>query len=98
MGSQYPLEIAGDEYRINLLFYHVKLRCYVVIELKATSFKPEYAGKMNFYLAALDDLMRHPDDQPSNGLTLCRSKHNTKVQYAIDRISSPNRGVYAQAG
>ena len=89
MGDQYPVKIAGDEYRIDLLFYHTRLRCYVVIELKIGAFKPEYAGKMNFYLAALDEIMRHPDDQPSIGLILCRSKHDAKVQYALDRIASP---------
>ena len=90
MGNQYRLEVEGDEYLINLLFYHIKLRCFVAIELKTTEFKPEYAGKMNFYLSALDDMMRHPEDHPSIGIILCRSKGGAaKVKYALDRISSP---------
>lgn len=60
-----PLEIGGEEFKIDLLFYHLKLRCFVVIDLKMTSFKPEYAGKMNFYLSAVDDMLRHPDDSSS---------------------------------
>ena len=62
VGSQYPLEIAGEDYRLDLLFYHLKLRCFVVIDLKGGAFKPEYTGKMNFYLAAVDDLLKHPTD------------------------------------
>ncbi len=73
VGSQYPLEVAGEDYRIDLLFYHLKLRCFVVIDLKGGAFKPEYTGKMNFYLAAVDDLLKHPSDQPSIGLILCKS-------------------------
>ncbi|ETW92395.1 MAG: hypothetical protein ETSY2_53540, partial [Candidatus Entotheonella gemina] len=89
VGSQYPLTIDDEEFRIDLLFYHLRLRCFVVIELKTTEFKPEYAGKINFYLAALDDLVKHPDDQPSIGIILCRSKGNAKVHYALQRIASP---------
>jgi predicted nuclease of restriction endonuclease-like (RecB) superfamily len=74
MGSQYRLEIDGDEFFIDLLSYHVKLRCYVVIELKMTEFKPEYSGKMNFYVSAVDDLLRHADDQPTIGIILCRDQ------------------------
>ena len=89
VGSQYPLTVDGEDFRIDLLFYHLRLRCFVVIELKTTEFKPEYAGKMNFYLAALDDLVKHPDDQPSIGIILCRSKGDAKVRYALQRIASP---------
>ncbi len=89
VGSQYPLTVDDEEFRIDLLFYHLRLRCFVVIELKTTAFKPEYAGKMNFYLAALDDLVKHPDDQPSIGIILCRSKGDAKVRYALQRITSP---------
>ena len=89
LGSQYPLEVDGDDYFIDLLFYHVKLRCYVVIELKTGKFKPEYAGKMNFYLAAVDDLLRHPDDAPSIGLILCKEKKRIAVEYSLRNSSSP---------
>ena len=89
VGNQYPLIVDGEEFRIDLLFYHLRLRCFVVIELKTTEFQPEYAGKMNFYLAALDDLEKHPDDQPSIGIILCRSKGDAKVRYALQRITSP---------
>jgi predicted nuclease of restriction endonuclease-like (RecB) superfamily len=71
VGSQYPLEVGGQEFRIDLLFYHLKLRAYVVIDLKIEDFKPEFSGKMNFYLSAVDDLLRHPADQPSIGIILC---------------------------
>ena len=90
VGSQHHIEVDGEDYWIDLLFYHYKLRCFIALELKTTQFKPEYAGKMNFYLAAIDDMMRHPDDNPSIGIILCRSKGGAaKVKYALDRISSP---------
>ena len=74
VGSQYPLEVGSEDFYIDLLFYHLRLRRFVVIDLKTGAFRPEFAGKMNFYLSAVDDLMRHPDDQPSIGLILCKSK------------------------
>lgn len=74
VGSQYPLEVGGEDFAIDLLFYHPRLRRCLVIDLKNGDFKPEYAGKMNFYLAAVDDLLRHPDDQPSIGLILSASR------------------------
>jgi predicted nuclease of restriction endonuclease-like (RecB) superfamily len=89
VGRQYPLEVAGEDYRIDLLFYHLKLRCFVVIDLKAGPFKPEYTGKMNFYLAAMDDLLRHPSDQPSIGLILCKSKKELVVEYALRNMDTP---------
>jgi predicted nuclease of restriction endonuclease-like (RecB) superfamily len=89
VGSQYPLEVGGEDFRIDLLFYHLKLRCYVVIDLKMGSFKPEYAGKMNFYLSAVDDLLRHPDDKPSIGLILCKAKNGIVAEYALRDISKP---------
>jgi len=67
VGRQYHLDVGGQDFYINLLFYHLKLRCFVVVELKAGDFKPEYAGKMNFYLSAIDDLVKHPTDNPSIG-------------------------------
>jgi predicted nuclease of restriction endonuclease-like (RecB) superfamily len=70
VGSQYHLEIGGQDYYMDLLFYHLRLRCFVVVDLKMTPFIPEFAGKMNFYLSAVDDLLRHPSDAPTIGLIL----------------------------
>ncbi len=89
VGSQYPLEIAGEDYRLDLLFYHLKLRCFIVIDLKGGAFKPEYTGKMNFYLAAVDDMLKHPTDQPSIGLILCRTKKELVVEYALRGTTTP---------
>lgn len=89
VGSQYPLEIAGQDFRLDLLFYHLRLRAFIVLEVKATTFKPEYAGKMNFYLSAVDDLLRHPSDQPSIGLILCKSKDQIIVEYALRDTAKP---------
>lgn len=72
VGSQYPLEVGGQDFRLDLLFYHLRLRAFVVLELKAGEFQPEFSGKMNFYLSAIDDLLRHPDDKPSIGIILCK--------------------------
>jgi predicted nuclease of restriction endonuclease-like (RecB) superfamily len=89
VGSQYHLEVGGEDFYLDLLFYHLKLRCYVVIELKMGAFQPEYAGKMNFYLAAVDDLLRHPADQPSIGLILCKDRNRLIVEYALRDIQKP---------
>lgn len=89
MGRQYHLEVGGKDYYIDLLFYHVKLRCFVVVELKATEFDPRDAGQMNFYLSAADDLLRHPDDKPTIGLLLCKTKDNLTVEYALRDIKKP---------
>jgi predicted nuclease of restriction endonuclease-like (RecB) superfamily len=89
VGSQYPLEVGGEDFRIDLLFYHLKLRCFVVIDLKMTPFKPEYAGKMNFYLSAVDDMLRHPADQPTIGLILCKGKNQIVVEYALRNTATP---------
>jgi predicted nuclease of restriction endonuclease-like (RecB) superfamily len=89
VGRQYRLEVGGEDFFIDLLFYHLKLRCYVVLELKAGTFKPEYAGKMNFYLSAVDDLLRHPDDEPSIGIILCRSKNEVIAEYALRDVRKP---------
>ncbi|MGO8670226.1 MAG: PDDEXK nuclease domain-containing protein [Capsulimonadaceae bacterium] len=89
MGSQYHLEVGGEDFYIDLLFYHVKLRAYVIIDLKAGSFKPEYAGKMNFYLAVVDDQFRHPDDAPSIGLILCKNKNQIVAEYTLRKIAAP---------
>lgn len=89
VGSQYPLEVEGEDFYLDLLFYHLKLRCFVVIDLKMSAFKPEYSGKMNFYIAAVDDLLRHPDDRPTIGLILCRSKKKTIAEYALRDVNAP---------
>ena len=89
VGQQYRLEVGGEEFFIDLLFYHLKLRCYIVIDLKMTPFKPEYAGKMNFYLSAADDLLRHPDDKSSIGIILCKAKNQVVAEYALRDLSKP---------
>ncbi len=89
VGSQYPLEVGGEDFKIDLLFYHLKLRCFIVIELKTGPFKPEYAGKMNFYLSAVDDLLRHPDDEASIGLILCKSKNAIVAEYTLRDTKKP---------
>ncbi len=89
VGSQYPLEVGGQEFRLDLLFYHLRLRAYVAIELKSQDFKPEFSGKMNFYLSAIDDLLRHPDDQPSIGIILCKSKNKIVAEYALRDLGKP---------
>ena len=94
VGSQYHLEIGDQDFYLDLLFYHLRLRCYVAIDLKIDEFKPEYAGKMNFYLSAVDDLLRHPDDAPTIGLILCKGRNAVIVEYAL-RDSTKPMGVAA---
>ncbi|MBE0507009.1 MAG: DUF1016 domain-containing protein [Marinospirillum sp.] len=89
IGRQYHLEIAGNDYYIDLLFYHVTLKCYVVVELKNRKFTPEYAGKLNFYLSAVDSLLKRDDDQPTIGLLLCRDKNNIEVEFALRDMNKP---------
>jgi predicted nuclease of restriction endonuclease-like (RecB) superfamily len=92
VGNQVRLDIDDEDYYIDLLFYHLKLRCYFVIDLKTRPFAAEDAGKMNFYLNAVDDLMRHPDDQPSIGLVLCREKEGSNkmlLEYALRGLQKP---------
>ena len=89
VGRQYHLEIDGQDFYIDLLFYHLKLRCFVVIELKTGEFKPEFAGKMNFYLSAVDDLLKHEKDEPSIGLILCKSKNKFIAEYALRDVKKP---------
>lgn len=83
IGRQHRLEISGKEYWIDLLFYHLKLRCYVIVELKAAEFDPRDAGQMSFYLSAVDDLLRHPEDRPTIGMILCKTKDRIVVEYAL---------------
>jgi predicted nuclease of restriction endonuclease-like (RecB) superfamily len=89
IGRQYHLQIEDQDFYIDLLFYHVKLHCYVVVELKTGSFKPEFAGKMNFYLSAVDSLLKQPEDNGSIGLILCRSKMGVVAEYALRDMSKP---------
>ncbi|RIY12479.1 DUF1016 domain-containing protein [Hymenobacter rubripertinctus] len=89
VGSQYHLEVGGQDYYLDLVFYHLKLRCFVIIDLKMGEFKPEDSGKMNFYLSAADDLLRHPTDQPTIGLVLCKSQNRVVAEYALRGLSQP---------
>jgi len=89
VGSQYHLEVGGEDFYLDLLFYHLHLRCFVVIDLKVGQFKPEFSGKMNFYVSAVDDLLRHPSDQPSIGIILCKTHNQTIVEYALRDLNKP---------
>lgn len=89
VGRQYRLEVNGDEFFIDLLFYHTRLKCYVVVELKATAFKPEHAGQLNFYLAAVDAQVKAPDDNPTIGLLLCKTQNRLVAEYALSGIDKP---------
>ena len=89
VGRQYKLVVADTAYYIDLLFYHLKLHSYVVVELKTGKFKPEYAGKLNFYLSAVDDLIKRPEDSPSIGLLLCKEKNNIVAEYTLKDMSKP---------
>ena len=89
MGSQYHLEIGGQDYYLDLLFYNTILRAYVVIDLKVEAFKPEFAGKMNFYLNAVDDRLRHADDQPPIGLILCKERNHVTVEFSLRGMDQP---------
>ncbi len=89
VGRQVHLEVGGQDYYLDLLFYHLKLRCFVVVDLKAGEFKPEYTGKMNFYLSAVDDNMRHALDGPTLGLLLCKENDKLTVEYALRDMKKP---------
>lgn len=89
VGRQKHIEVGETDFYIDLLFYHIELKCYVVIELKNTAFKPEYTGQLNFYLSAVDDLLRTPDDKPTIGLLLCKTKNNVVAEYALRDINKP---------
>ena len=89
LGNQYHLNVGGDDFYINLLFYNLNLRCYVVVELKTGEFKPEYAGQLNFYLSAVDGILKKNVDNPSIGLLLCKSKNNLVAEYSLKDISKP---------
>jgi len=89
MGRQFPINVGGDDFYLDLLFYHTRLRCYVVLELKATEFMPEYVGKLNFYLNAVNAQLKHPQDQPSIGILLCKTPNKVMVEYSLENIFSP---------
>ena len=89
LGNQYHLNVGGDDFYIDLLFYNLNLRCYVVIELKTGEFKPDYAGQLNFYLSAVDGILKSEKDNPTIGLLLCKSKNNLVAEYALKDMSKP---------
>lgn len=89
LGNQYHLNMGGDDFYIDLLFYNLNLRCYVVIELKTGEFKPEYAGQLNFYLSAVDGILKKEHDNPSIGLLLCKSKNDLVAEYSLKDMSKP---------
>lgn len=89
VGRQYHITVDGDDYYIDLLMYHLKLHCYVAIELKAVEFKPEFVSKLNFYISAVDDTVKSPEDKPTIGLLLCRTKSDKKAEYTLRGITQP---------
>lgn len=89
VGNQYHLVVANQGYYLDLLFYHIKLKCYVVIELKNTKFKPEYTGKLNFYLSAVDSLIKEESENPTIGILLCKDKNNIEAEFALRDIHKP---------
>jgi len=89
VGRQYHFEVEDEDFYIDLLFYHLELRCYVVIDLKTGNFKPEYAGKMNFYITAVDEQLKKPMDNPTIGILLCRKKKKLMAEYALRNLTTP---------
>lgn len=89
LGRQYTVTVGDDDFYLDLLFYHLKLRCFVVIELKVGPFKPDHVGKMNFYLNVVDDTLRHEDDNPTIGLILCQHKNQVLAEYALRGLDKP---------
>ena len=89
VGRQVHLEVSGRDFYLDLLFYHLRLRCFVVVELKAVPFEPEFTGKLNFYLSAVDDILRHDTDGPTIGLLLCKGKDRLLVEYALRNVGTP---------
>lgn len=89
IGRQYHISVDGDDYYIDLLMYHLKLHCYVVVELKAVEFKPEFVSKLNFYISAVDDLVKSTEDKPTIGLLLYRTKSNKKAEFSLRGITQP---------
>jgi hypothetical protein len=89
MGQQFQLKVGNKEYRTDLLFYHTKLKCYVVIELKYKEFEPEFIGKLNFYISAIDQLVKDEADNATIGILLCKNKDNYEVEFALRDINKP---------
>lgn len=89
IGRQYPITVGSKEFFIDMLFYHIELRCFIIIELKAEEFDPRNIGQINLYLSAVDSSLKHPDDQPTIGLLLCKSKDNYVAEYALRDINKP---------
>lgn len=89
VGRQYHVSVDGDDYYIDILMYHLKLHCYVVVELKAVEFIPEFVSKLNFYISAVDEYVKTPEDKPTIGLLLCRSKSDTKASFALRGVTQP---------
>ena len=89
VGQQYKIVVDKNDFKIDLLFYHTKLHCFVVVELKTTDFKPEYAGKLNFYITAVDEQVKTKFDNPTIGILICKSKSDTVVEYALRNVSTP---------
>jgi len=89
VGQQYHIKVSDRDYYLDLLFYHTRLKCYVVCELKNTRFQPEYTGKLNFYLSAVDSLVKMPEDNPTIGLLLCREKNSIEAEFALRDIQKP---------
>ena len=89
VGRQKEIIVSGKTRRIDMLFYHIRLRCYIVVELKTTSFEPEFAGKLNFYVNAVNELIRTPEENPTIGLIICKDNNQTEVQWAFQGIQTP---------
>ena len=89
IGQLYHLEVGGKDYFMDLLFYHLHLRCFIIIDLKVVPFEPEFAGKMNFYLSAVDDKLRHTEDHPTIGIILCKKRNKIVVEYALRDTNKP---------
>ena len=89
MGRQYQINVADSQYYMDLLFFHVKLRCFVVIEIKARAFKPEDVGQLNFYLSVVDDMLKHPSDNPTIGILLCKTRNKIVADYAFRDFKKP---------
>ncbi|GHU06044.1 hypothetical protein FACS1894147_12750 [Spirochaetia bacterium] len=89
LGHQYKITVGGEDFYPDMLFYHTRLHCYVVVELKAVKFKPEFAGKLNFYISAVDGILRTEGDNPTIGMLICKSKNKTIVEYALKDINKP---------
>ncbi len=89
VGKQFAIQLGGKDYRIDLLFYHLKLRCFIVIDLKVTDFEPEFAGKLNFYLNVIDDQFKHENDNPTIGMIICKTKNSIEAEYSLKGIDKP---------